>query len=282
MSNETAWERKAKIRKGEPIEQKIGEQTLIFYPVKMSDYEEFLSVKNAWNIRMTSLPVQYLTMPYLAALWAMDYDCAKLTGKVTGLFERIIRLLCLSLRLGQKAEEVLIETKTDDRRQLLSIILTQDGKTVKLTPKDFSVYVRPLVAEQNGIELPDESENPELVEAERILSENNASKLKFDIDTLISSVAYVSHTDEQAIDGWTVRQFERRKQAIDRDKMFTLYQQARLSGMVTFKGEIPYPSWCFDEDRKLSGALRTVAETGEHFKAIGNLGQAISELQNKK
>ena len=74
MSNGmTKRERKVRIRKGLPIEA-LGLQ---FFPVTMADYEEFLECKNALAIRMTSLAktnIEYLSMPFLSALWAMELD----------------------------------------------------------------------------------------------------------------------------------------------------------------------------------------------------------------
>lgn len=273
MSKLSEWERKSKIRKGEPITIEFGEpkQELTFYPVKMSNYEEFLSVKNAWTIRMTSLPVQYLSMPYLSALWAVDYDSILATGESAGFFNRIIRLLSLSLRLGQEGNEMQLEYPEDDPRKLLAIILTIDGQTVKITPQEFTNYIRPIVAEQNGIELPDESFNPDLVAEEKKISEMNSANIKYDIGTLIASVAYQLKVRERDMDEWTVLEFENARKAIERDKMFTLYRQAQLSGMVTFKGKIPYPSWCFDEEEGLTPALKTMDEMKEKVKTIGDV-----------
>ena len=100
----TKKERKARIRKGLPIEA-LGLQ---FYPITMTDYEEFLECKNALAIRLTSLSkinVEYLSMPFLGAMWAMELDSVMATGKAIGVLERVIRLLYLSLRLGYDREK---------------------------------------------------------------------------------------------------------------------------------------------------------------------------------
>ena len=158
MSKLSAWEKRNKIRRGDPLEW----NGLLFYPVTMSHYEEFLDVKNAWLARQSSFPVRYMAMPFLSAVWAMDVDFAKSDGKLIGLFERIIRFLYLSLRLEYDTKEAFgkIYCLRDNPKELLHIEVTQDGKTVKITPQDFAAYIRPLIAEQNGLELPDESFNP--------------------------------------------------------------------------------------------------------------------------
>lgn len=277
MSKSSSWERKRKIRRGEPLEW----NNLKFYPVTMKDYEEFLDVKNAWLARQSTFPLEYMAMPFLSAVWAMDYDSVRACGKSIGLFERIIRFLYLSLRLEYEAESAFkqIYIDTQNPREIKSVTVTQDGNAVTITPKDFAVYVRPLIAEQNGLELPDESYNPELVAAERDLARDNSSNLKYDIDTLISSVAYVSGLDEKTIDEWTVLQFERRLHAIERDKNFTLYRQAEMSGMVKFKKGNPFPSWCFDKEEGLSPVLRTAADVNENVKAVGDINAAAQQAQ---
>lgn len=279
MSNMSQRERKARIRKGLPIEA-LG---LLFFPITMADYEEFLECKNALAIRLTSLSkvnIEYLSMPFLSALWAMDLDSVKTTGKAIGMFERVIRLLYLSLRLGYDSQNAFgkIYWERENPRQLTHIEVEQtDGEPVKISPVDFTTIIRPLIAEQNGIELPDESSNTDLLETEQEMSNAEQSKLKFDLDNLISSVAYLSHTDERTVDEWTVLQFERRNKAIQRDKQFTLYGQAELSGMVSFKNGNPYPSWCFDRTDNLSPALLNLDEMQDKYKGIGDVKATVAQ-----
>ena len=274
MSKLSAWEKRNKIRRGEPLKW----NGLLFYPVTMSHYEEFLDVKNAWLARQSSFPVRYMAMPFLSAVWAMDVDYAKSDGKLIGLFERIIRFLYLSLRLEYKRENLIehVYLHKNDIRELDHIEVTQGGNTVQITPADFAAYIRPLVAEQNGLTLPDESYNPELVQAEKELASEQAASLKFDIDTMIASVAYLSHLDESVVDEWTVLKFERRRNAIERDKKYMLYAQAEMSGMVKFKHGNPYLSWCFDKAERLSPVLRSTSDVNASVSAIGDINAAVA------
>ena len=279
MSNGmTARERKARTRKGLPIEA-LGLQ---FYPITMADYEEFLECKNALAIRLTSLAkmnIEYLSMPFLSALWAMEIDSMKATGKAIGMFERVIRLLYLSLRLKYDSEKVFnhIYCKGETRNLSHIEVKQDDDNIVKISPTDFTVAIRPLIAEINGIELPDESFNPELVEEEYNLAQENEGKLKFDIDTLIASVANASRLREREIDEWTVTEFERRRQAIERDKQYMLYTQAEMSGMVKFNKGNPCPSWCLDKQDGLSPALKTAEELKGNFAALGDIEETVRQ-----
>lgn len=271
MGKTTAgWERKSKIRRGEPIEC-LG---LTFYPIKVAQYEEFLAVKNAWIVRLTSLPMQYAIKSFLTALWAIDFDSYTQTGKAVGLFERVIHLLYLSLRLEYKVEEAFktIYCKSDAPQEIAHIEVTQGEKTVKITPQDFAAYIRPLVSEQNGLELPDESLNPEIVEAEQLMAqeENRKNKVEFNLETLISSVAYASRLTEGELDDWTVLQFEKRIKAIDRDKKYMLYGQAELSGLVKFPKGNPYSSWCYNTKPR-TAALIELSDLQTKHRGLGNV-----------
>ena len=257
---------------------------MIFYPVTLSHYEEFLEVKSAWIARQSSFPLEYAVLPFISALWAIDYDSVQASGKSVGLFERIIRFLYLSLRLEYSIEKAFKSIFYDPRKpkEIQYIEVTQGGKTVQIKPHEFTAYVRPLVAEQNGLELPNESYNPELVQAEQDLVSLRSAHLKYDTDALISSVAYLSNIDESQIDEWTVLKFERRYKAIERDKNFTLYRQAELSGMVKFPKGNPAPSWCYEKEKGLSPALRTASDVSENVKVIGNIVSAMGQSQTTK
>ena len=277
MSNGmTARERKARIRKGLPIEA-LGLQ---FYPILMADYEEFLECKNALAIRLTSLSkvnIEYLSMPFLSALWAMDLDSMSATGKAIGMFERVIRLLYLSLRLGYDSQKAFskIYCERDNPRTLSHIEVKTDDKIVKITPTDFTTIIRPLLAEQNGIELPDESENLDIIETEKAMEQESASKVKFSLATLIASVANACHLREWEIDEWTVMEFERRRQAIDRKINYQIYAQAEMSGMVKFNNGNPCPSWCYDRADSLTPALITVDEMQEKYIGVGDVKATV-------
>lgn len=244
-------DRQVAIRQGKPIVL-LG---LTFYPIKMRDYEQFLACKDVLLLRLNTLPAKYLTKNYVNAIWTFEMDeMKKNNGANVGLFGRLIRLLEMSLRIDIDREALL--TKQIKYRQsgadfeIDRIVITQDGKTAEITSKELSLKVRKLIAEQNGLELPKESNNPEVVKAEadfaKFKQERSGNPLKNSLTDLLASVAYQSHVSERELDDWTVREFENRRKAIERDKRFMLYGQAELSGMVSFKNGNPYQSWCFD------------------------------------
>lgn len=237
-----------KIRAGEPI-TKCG---LTFYPITMQFYEDFIGCKDVLELRLSSLPARYASKDFFTAIFLMDSNAARENPeKSTGTFLRFIHLFFLSLRTSieeANLEENVFYAKNGDETVIDHIRVKQGDQTVEITPYEFSAVIRPLIAEINGVKLPDESENIDLVRAaqEKKEFESGLRNETFDIDNLISSVAYQSGRRIKDLLDWTVREFELLKNAIDRDKRFMLYGQAEMSGMVTFKKGNPAPSWCFD------------------------------------
>ena len=262
--------RRTLIRRGEPI----TESELTFYHITMDYYDVFIQCKNALILRQASLPVRYLSMDYLSALFTLEIDELKSRKEPSQVFLKVMTLLHLSLRIGLNVEELYknIEVSIEkDKIRLKHILIKQNEKIVKFTPLDFSTRFRQIIAEQNGLELPDEAENIALVRDNEKLKElnNKGKSLNVNLDDLIASVAYQSKVSEKEIMTWTVREFENRKKAIDRDKRFMLCGQAEMSGMVSFKNGNPAPSWQFDvldnslgtmESSKLQKTLSGVAE----------------------
>lgn len=263
-------DRRAMIRRGEAI----TESELVFYPITMDYYDEFIRCKDAIILRQASFPVRYLSMDYLSALFAMEIDGIGLEHANAGMFYRAMLMLHLSLRIGFDIDALnkSINVKTvKDKIALDYVVIKQNDKIVKFTPLDFSTTFRPLIAEQNGLELPDESENLDLIQSNEELKKINSKNksLNVNLDDLIASVAYQSKISEKDLMSWTVREFENRKNAIDRDKRYMLCGQGEMSGMVSFKNGNPSPSWCFDvfdnslgtmEGSKLQKTLSGVAE----------------------
>lgn len=258
-----------KIRKDEPIEV-CG---LTLYPLTMEHYEKFLSMKSVLAIRLSALPVQYMTYDYLNAIFRMDID-AQMKNKDNKypLFSTVLYIFELALRIAPEQMGKSVKLYFTKEHLIDKISVMQNGKTVFLKSYEFSKRIRPIIAQQNCVELPDESANKDLIEAgilKREFHSKNESEIVFDAEKLISSVAYLSHVREKEIYDWTIREFENRKEAIERDKHYMLYAQSEMSGFVKFKKGNPFPSWCFDKK------IDTIGSMGldEVQKTFGNTTQ---------
>lgn len=258
-----------KIRKDEPIEV-CG---LTLYPLTMEHYEKFLNMKSVLSIRLSALPVQYMSYDYLNAIFKMDMDNASSGKNVnTPLFSTVLYLFELALRIAPEQMEKSIKIYLTKDHLIDQLSVMQNGKLVFLKSYEFSKKIRPVIAMQNSVELPDESANKDLIEAgiqKMQFHSQNESDIEFDVEKMISSVSYLSHVREKEIYEWTIREFENRRQAIDRDKHYMLYSQAEMSGFVKFKKGNPFPSWCFDKNSDSIGSM----SLDEVQKTFGNTTQ---------
>ena len=172
-------------------------------------------------------------MRYLEALYALDYDVRTNGGPQGGFFLPYPTLLMLSLRLevrkGLDGEEYIpigIQTEKDNPRKLTALEVTQGEVSVEITPQNF-VQLREILAAQNEVELPDETLNAELVQAERDLATKSSLNLVPDSEALIYSVSVKTQIPVEDIFQWTVRRFVLTERAIDR---ITGHLVAALSG----------------------------------------------------
>ena len=237
----------ALIRQGLPVSA-LG---LTFYPITMLHYDDFLACKDAITLRLSTLPVKYISQDYLSAIFSFETDFFRKNGEQIGLISRVFRFFTLSLRIGENeiSRKNLLNVKDKDGNvSIESINAVQDGRLVRISPQEFSTVIRPLLAQMNGLDLPDESENLDLIHANEQKKELDQPKQRMHVNTddLISSVAYLSHCRERELMEWTVREFELRRTAIERDKRYTMCGQAEMGGMITFKNGNPAPSWCYD------------------------------------
>lgn len=267
----------AKCLRGLPVE-KCG---VMLYPAKMERFEDFTACKEAFTLRLGTLPVKYAIKEYLDATFSFDNDLLQKGEKVSGLFMKAVTMLLIATRQNYDGKPIsdYIDLKGNANGDVAvdCIKLWQDGKIVKITPHQYSVYLRPTIAKQNGLKLPDESQNIDLIRAneERQELKQGNQKLDLNLHDLVASVAYQSNVRENDIWQWTVREFEARKRAIDREKRYMLYGQAELSGFVSFKKGNPAPSWCYDA---IDDSLGTMS-----LKELTNtVGGAVKINDNKE
>lgn len=243
-------EQQEAVFRGKPIQW----NGLTLFPILVSDFLQFSDAKLGLMVAQQTLPVKYVCMRFLEALYAMDYD-AKQNGNAEGggLFLRLMIFLRLALRLpvlkkedGREYVELYLATKPDEPRKLLSIKVKQDEAVAEITPKNFK-ELREILAAQNGITLPDELANPDLIQAERDIAAHNAPNLKPDFEAWIYSVAVKTGTPPESIYDWTVRRFGLVDEAITRTTGHLIAALTEASG-GKYKDGNPYPSWKYDRE----------------------------------
>lgn len=203
---------------------------LTVYPVRMRDYPVFLSVKDCIAASQQDWPYPWCAVKYLDGLFGM------------GMLPQLMGMLQLALQLDAGGS-IFLRTQED---KLCALQVTQGNVHAEITPKNFGT-LRELIARQNGLELPDETVNSELLEAEKIAGAAGSIRLKPSLEDLIYSVSLKAGISPEEIMGWTIRRFQAEERAMDRS-IGHLLACIALSAGSKFKGGNPYPSWKFDRE----------------------------------
>ena len=229
---------------------------LFTYPIKVYDYERFAEAKSCLTIMQKALPVEYMQMPYLHMLALVSTEGNNLMAKLS-------TVLSLALHLDEEQ----IRLRTDDGKLSLVFVSSANEPIETVSALRFSA-LRRQIAEQNHVELPNEQANLEILQSERDMAEANSLGLVTDFQSLFFSVATICHLSTAEVMDMTIYEFEERYRAASRIMNYQIYKQAEMSGMVSFKGGSPFPSWCFD---KKDDGLHGTIPLADFQKRVGNV-----------
>ena len=228
---------------------------LFLWAINMSGYEEWSQYKSVWMTRQSKFPVSCIALPFLEALFELDMDAIDRSGKPAGLIYNIMYVLGIVTRLGSNSvSNGTIYLKADEeKRKFLSISVKTAAGEVDITPEAFH-EIRRNVLWMNGEDVPDESENDELLEAEKFLSERSVPPLKYDLLDLEASVGLAYGCRVKDVMDWSILEFETCRRAVQRDRKHMICGIGETNGCKWESGN-PYPSWCFDREQTTSSAL---------------------------
>ena len=247
---------KTNARWGEPQEL----YGLQFSPLTMNVYPLWLSCSGALTLRLSTLPARYAIKCYADALYTMLRE--------KGSMEYIMFKLLVGLSIGIPEDMInkcIVEY--GDKDGLKSVVIRYGEYQSALLPKQFD-DVRRAIAEMNGAELPDESDNAEIMQAEEDLkSAAKRQNLKLDLFDEMASVAAVSHLRMEDIRNMTILEYTRLKRAHNRRLVYMLCAIAEGNG-TKFKGGNPAPNWFFDRIDPNHGLVDLKKWDQEHKEAI--------------
>lgn len=249
----------AAILKYEPIEL----NGLVYYPLKVTDYEKWQAIKPVLTLRQGTLPAVYACMTYLQCVWALQYDALKQGNNQSNLWDMLACLMFLSLRLSDR-DMIQPIGNPDDPRMVTAIRIVKDDEEYDIGALEFA-QVRKLIAEQNGAELPDEADNPDLIEAAEDMARSSNTKLKAELGDMLTSVSSVRNIRRADILDWSVKEFDDEVRAINRRFGFFLASIAESQGAKFPKGN-PHPTWIFDKDKDEFAGLISLEELSADHK----------------
>lgn len=261
------------IRRYEPVDT----EGIRLYPILVDEYEEYQAARPAIEFMHQSLPRVMLNMPILQAYYMLDSQSITDEQIPTGLMERAVLFLSLALRIGQglpvEKRINLFRPKVDAHTgKLKALLFTPDGEEIcEITPAAFQ-RMRPILAAQNGITIPEADANPELVRAEEERNRQNTPELEANAEELISTVAALSGIDETEIYGWPIAKLLNRQRALNRVLDYLICGIGEAQGTKWKKGN-PVPSPFFDRKKEGSAAKIPLAEFAG--------GAAVNAVRNR-
>lgn len=234
-------------------------KTLLFYPVRMTDYMEFATFSECLTIDKNSIPdAKVISMSYL------DYLIFYSTSENLWI-AKLDRLLRICLKLGKKQSDITYMKDDKDRAYLVI-----KGEIIK--SDDFDEIVD-IICEQNLVEREDytidKTVRDALKEAEEFKNRSGNNKMGGLEDQILCLVASTSLTVED-ISNLTIRKFMKLLERVDLKLHYAIYLSATMSGMVTFKDTSFIKHWMSDLKKdKLNPNL--VSKDSIEKKLNGNL-----------
>ena len=240
---------------------------LTFSPLTMDKYEFWLTHCGALTVRMSALPARYAVRTYIDALFMMAVEKQDL--------KYLEFKMLMGLALGIPEENALSAIGEQATNTGLKCLTVRWGEHLTaLLPHQVDM-VRKILAKQNGVPLPDESENVEIVKAEEELKSLNGNmNLDLDLNAEIDSVAAIAGLRKEEIRNMSILEFNGLKRAHTRRLNYIICALAESFGSK-FKGGNPAPTWMFDRidpshglvslktwDKQMDGVIKSGAPEG--------------------
>lgn len=254
---------KKQIQRFLPIEA----EGITLYPVTVEYWEEFRSCVPALEFMRRSLPVALMQIPLLDALNQLEIvnsSAEEKSGFRFTFFSDTMYALCLALRLGLGmernrvlAERVrLLPDKEHPENIERIFFIADDGDIFSITPRQYE-RIRPILAAQNGVKIPSEDENSELIYADKVLRASKAPKLEEDFAKMVAWCAVFSHAEEAEIYDWPLLKFLNRCEVLQRSFDYVIFGTGAASGFVKYEDGPPVPSPYYAKSESAADRLLT-------------------------
>jgi len=226
---------------------------LLFYPVKIRDYMDFLYLASCLMFEKNSIKdpimaIKAISMSYLEYLFSIS------NLKSPDPNENFILLLDALLRLVLNKKDIKIDYLTDNNGKPIIVIDDEiyDGQDFK--------EIRELISQQNLMPLPDEltqKEVREAIEKAREWKEKRNKTKTASFEEQLLAISLYSGWELDKIYNMTVRKFIMAVQRANHMIMSNIYLTASMSGFVEFKDKSILKGWLADlnEENKYSDVV---------------------------
>lgn len=239
--------------------QPVEYEGLTLHPIKVKRLGAFSACSHVLAFAQRRLPVALWSKPLLAAFYELDCQALANGEAPSGLFSATAAVLHMAVFPSEEYETVLrngkldILTDANDPTKLRGLRFTVDGKQIDLTPAKYAM-VRQILAAQNGIKVPPDGANPELLDAEAESFAEGAKGLDISHNHIVTAVSALERVSEREIMEWPILRLDRHAEAHRRILDYILFGFAATQGAFRNSGNpVPHP-W-FPKTDTDSGAL---------------------------
>lgn len=257
--------------------QTIPYGNLVFRPMKVRQFALYQAAKPSFELMQSSLPPKFASLSWCNCLDALDREGQE-EGKETAFLHWALTVLALTSGLepfeeNGKMRYHLYEVR-NEKGEIAAIVVGLNNPTI-LQMSDMD-EIRKIISAMNVYEIPDEKWNPDLVRAQKYTSTVN-NDIDFNFEDLRYSVALNAGVKPEEIFDWTIRDFLKIQDAIDRKLNYVIYTLASSTGIVKFKKGNPYPTWKYSRRPEMPSDFKTVGEMDAEAKGL--LGVTTNEVK---
>jgi len=249
----------------------IPYKNLLIHPVRLKDYLLFSAVAQCLMLEKNSIKDPVLAVKAISQTYLEYLFSSSRSSEGRGLVQLLAGLLALVL--GKK----------DDTNFEINYGMNSEGKPFFKIDNEFYYsddfdVLRKMIAEQNALELPDETIQKDvrekMEEARRFKEKINKSK-QASIEEQITALALYTGWELEKIYDLTIRKFLMAIKRSNHMIMSNIYLTASTSGFVTFKDKTVLKGWLADLTEEMKNSDVTVSLDSVQNKL--NYGDATSK-----
>lgn len=220
---------------------------LVLHPLTMKDYGAYLNFGKALTVRLSGLGAKYAVRCYADALYMLMRD----KGDLRWMMFKMLWGLAMGIPKDDVFKCIL---DLPGENKLNGVRVRYGEMLAALLPSQIN-EIREIIAVQNGLELPDESDNAEIMDAEEDAKSGKANGLDLNVFDEIASVAAVSHLRLDDMKDMRILEYTLLRSAQNRRMNYILCSIAEGNG-AKFKGGNPCPTWLYNKTDELHGLVR--------------------------
>jgi hypothetical protein len=255
----------------------IPYKQLLFYPVRMTEYPDFLGYSQCLTLDKNSVPdVRVISMGY----W--DYLCFASTQEYPFYvwFRNLLRMCLknteLEMNIDNDGKNYYFELDIGEKY----LVKDDEGndvekkKYIRFFNQDFE-SIKEIIVSQNDVDMPDFTISKELreeMDKQREFRKKMSNVKSCDLEELMVCINAATSTDLEKLYQMTIRKFNKLVRRVGEYTDYKIYKTAAMSGMVTFKDKNFPPHWMREiEEDKFDGLAMELDSLKNQISADGKI-----------